>query len=118
MREPADGYVASNLEGYRGGRGKILGPYSLRKACGTWLIESGADVKTVMEALRHADPRTTLKLYTGLRIERQRQATEDMVGTVLAPKPDRECPRVSLNDREAPNAGANDKALQIGINAG
>lgn len=110
LRDPklpqAQRYNLDNLIGYRDARGRVLGPYSLRKACATWLIESGADVKTVMETMRHADARTTLKLYAGLRMSRQMSAMEQAAAPVLPPKSVRSCPLVSADGRNRRNAGA------------
>lgn len=112
------GYDAANLSGYRDARGRVLGPYSLRKACATWLIEQGADVKTVMETMRHRDASTTLALYAGLRIERQRHELDVTAGTVLGPKRVRSCPPMSAYGRNAPNEGNAESGGKLGISAG
>lgn len=41
--------------------------HDLRGSYVSLLIESGADIRTVQELARHADPRTTMKLYARTR---------------------------------------------------
>ena len=49
--------------------GERIGFHSLRHTCASWLIRSGADVKTVQTIMRHSDIRLTMDryghLYTG-----------------------------------------------------
>lgn len=66
--------VAAGLEG--------AGFHDLRRASGTALIVGGVDVRTVQARLGHADPRTTLNLYTQVVTEADRRAAET-VGEVF-----------------------------------
>lgn len=50
-----------------------LHPHVLRHTFATRLVEVGADLRTVQEALGHADPKTTA-IYTKVRPERVREA--------------------------------------------
>lgn len=52
-------------------------PHMARHSVGTWLNESGAGLKTIMEALGHADPRASLR-YQSAGIEIVRQAKRKM----------------------------------------
>jgi integrase len=60
--------VAAGCEG--------AGFHDLRRASGTALIVGGVDVRTVQARLSHADPRTTLNLYTQVVTEADRRAAE------------------------------------------
>jgi integrase len=48
----------------------------LRRSCATWLIESGADVKSVQGQMRHARPTTTLGVYAQVVPAAQRRASQ------------------------------------------
>jgi integrase len=43
--------------------GERIDFHSLRHTCATWLIHSGADVKTIQSVMRHADIKLTLDRY-------------------------------------------------------
>lgn len=43
--------------------GERIDFHSLRHTCATWLIYSGADVKTIQSVMRHADIKLTLDRY-------------------------------------------------------
>jgi integrase len=44
-------------------QGHVLDFHALRHTCATWLIQSGADVKTVQSIMRHSDIKLTLQTY-------------------------------------------------------
>lgn len=53
-----------------------MSPHDLRHSCGTLLLNSGADVKSVQEILGHADAQTTLNFYVKPDIQQMRTATD------------------------------------------
>ena len=46
--------------------GERIDFHSLRHTCATWLIHSGADVKTIQSVMRHADIKLTLDRYVSV----------------------------------------------------
>lgn len=52
--------------------------HDLRGSFVSLLIESGADIRTVQELARHADPRTTMKAYARSRMPVKEQALENL----------------------------------------
>lgn len=65
--------------------------HDLRGSFVSLLIESGADVRTVQELARHADPRTTMKLYARTRLPVKEAAVERLRAAIthtVTHKPD------------------------------
>lgn len=54
-------------------------PHMARHSLGTWLNESGAGLKTIMAALHHADPKSSIR-YQDADIEIVRAAQTKMIG--------------------------------------
>ena len=52
-----------------------MSPHDLRHSCGSLLLESGADVKSVQEILGHANASTTLNFYVRTDLSQMRSAT-------------------------------------------
>ena len=50
--------------------------HSLRHTHASWCLASGVDLKTLSERLGHADPATTLRIYSHLLPGRDRGAAE------------------------------------------
>lgn len=57
--------------------------HDLRGSFVSLLIESGADIRTVQELARHADPRTTMKAYARSRMPVKEEAIERFRGAML-----------------------------------
>jgi len=51
----------------------------LRRSCATWLIESGADVKSAQAQMRHTRPSTTLGIYAQIVPAAQRRASQRLI---------------------------------------
>ncbi len=52
-----------------------MSPHDLRHTCGSLLIQSGADIKSVQDILGHADASTTLNFYVKSDMANMRKAT-------------------------------------------
>jgi len=52
--------------------------HCLRHTFTTWLVATGADIKTVQSLTRHSDPRITLGTYTHARSEAERRAVNNL----------------------------------------
>ncbi len=52
-----------------------MSPHDLRHTCGSLLIQSGADIKSVQDILGHADASTTLNFYVKSDMNNMRKAT-------------------------------------------
>lgn len=61
--------------------------HDLRGFAGTEMIKAGVNPRTVADRLGHADPSTTLRIYTAGREESDRSAAEAL-GQLLAPRED------------------------------
>ena len=55
----------------------------LRGSFVSLLVEQGQDVRTIMELVGHADPRTTLKMYARSRPEVKKKALETLRSSIL-----------------------------------
>ena len=53
-----------------------VSPHDLRHTCASFLLNSGADIKSVQEILGHADASTTLNFYVKSDIRQKRIATD------------------------------------------
>jgi site-specific recombinase XerD len=49
---------------------------SLRTSCATWMIEAGADPKSVQAQMRHSRISTTMNIYAQVVPESQRKAVD------------------------------------------
>lgn len=58
--------------------------HDLRGSFVSLLIESGADIRTVQELARHADPRTTMKAYARSRMPVKQEAIEKFRNAMVA----------------------------------
>jgi integrase len=65
-------------------RGVAVRFHDLRHFSATQLIGAGVDARTVAERLGHADPSTTLRIYSSFLEERDRAAAE-IIGALVAP---------------------------------
>ena len=52
-----------------------MSPHDLRHTCGSLLVQSGADIKSVQDILGHADAATTLNFYVKSDMNNMRKAT-------------------------------------------
>ena len=59
--------------------------HDLRGTYGSLLIETGVDIKTTQDLMRHSDPRTTMKMYLRSRQETKAAAVEQL-RLKIAPK--------------------------------
>jgi integrase len=87
-------------------RNKIDGRMRLHDLRGSFvslLLESGADIRTVQELARHADSRTTMKVYARSRMDTKVAAVELLRGTITE---DRVQDRVQSGALEVSVAGA------------
>lgn len=64
---------------------KVKGPHTLRHICGTYLIASGADLRTTQTMLGHTQVRTT-QLYTQVDITGLQRAQEKVTQHMVKPK--------------------------------
>ncbi len=55
---------------------------ALRRSCATWLVQAGADVKSVQGQMRHSRVQTTMQIYAQIVPESQRRAVAKMSGMV------------------------------------
>ncbi|HEV8522994.1 MAG TPA: tyrosine-type recombinase/integrase, partial [Terriglobales bacterium] len=55
---------------------------SLRTSCATWMIEAGADPKSVQGQMRHSRIGTTMDIYAQFVPESQRRAVAKMMDMV------------------------------------
>ena len=53
-----------------------MSPHDLRHTCGSLLVQSGADIKSVQDILGHADASTTLNFYVKSDMETMRATTQ------------------------------------------
>lgn len=65
--------------------GERLDFHSLRHTCASWLIRSGADIKTVKTIMRHSDIRLTMDRYGHLFPGSEAAAVERMRGVFTQP---------------------------------
>ena len=82
-RDASDFLRAIDSEGER------LDFHSLRHTCASWLIQSGADVKTVQTIMRHSDIRLTMDRYGHLFPGSEAAAIERIRGAFTQPSEQR-----------------------------
>ena len=70
----------------RAGISKVVGWHTFRRAIASLLVDKEESIKTVQEMLRHADPRTTIKLYAQGNEKSKRAATRHLEGLFLVEK--------------------------------
>lgn len=58
-----------------------LSPHDLRHSCGTLMIASGADIKSVQEIMGHTDASTTLNYYVRTDLEQMKEAANKIAET-------------------------------------
>lgn len=58
-----------------------LSPHDLRHSCGTLMIASGADIKSVQEIMGHTDACTTLNYYIRTDLEQMKEAANKIAET-------------------------------------
>jgi integrase len=70
----------------RAGIDKLVGWHTFRRAIASLLVDKAESITTVKEMLRHADPRTTLKLYAQGNEKSKRAATRHLDTLFLVDK--------------------------------
>jgi integrase len=70
----------------RAGIDKVIGWHTFRRAIASLMVDKEESTTTVQEMLRHADPRTTLKLYAQGNEKSKRAATRYLEGLFLVDK--------------------------------
>jgi integrase len=70
----------------RAGIDKLIGWHTFRRAIASLMVDKEESIKTVQEMLRHADPRTTLKLYAQGNEKSKRAATRHLDTLFLVDK--------------------------------